>query len=103
MIELPRGIHMPRYKVIEFEQGRRSFQGDYTDFKIIEFKTLPSEEFYKILESLSTLRGSRWSLSYKDTVTIYRYGTSWQKGRFVTRGHFNITVIKGDKLSEIKL
>lgn len=33
MIEIPPQIHLPKYSVIEFEKGRRNFNGDHSDTK----------------------------------------------------------------------
>lgn len=102
MIELPPNVHMPRYKVVKFEKGRRSFNGDHTNSKAIEFKALPSEQLYNTLDSLSNLEGSNWNVSHKDTLTLYCFGTSWQNGRLVRQGHFSIEITKWNKTAYIE-
>ena len=49
VIENITGVRLPKYKVIEYNKGRRSFQGDYSDEFVLEFKEMPTDEFYQLL------------------------------------------------------
>ena len=44
------GMRLPRYKVIEYDKDRRSFNGDYSDGFTLEFRKMPDDDFYDELD-----------------------------------------------------
>lgn len=66
-------VEFPEFKVIEYEKGRTGFHGDYSDELVLEFKEMPSEEFYTILEYLAD-RGNA-NIVEKDSVDGNLYFT----------------------------
>ena len=44
------GMQLPRYKVIEYDKDRRSFNGDYSDGFTLEFRKMPDDDFYDELD-----------------------------------------------------
>ena len=38
------GMRLPRYKVIEYDKDRRSFNGDYSDGFTLEFRKMPDDD-----------------------------------------------------------
>lgn len=65
-------VKFPKFKVVEYEKGRTSFNGDYRDELVLEFKKMPSEEFYTALEE-----SANWNI--KDD-SIYYYSRVWGNG-----------------------
>ena len=45
-IERITGVRIPQYKILEYNEGLRGFNGDYDDSFTFEFKTMPSEEMF---------------------------------------------------------
>lgn len=50
VVENITGVRLPKYKVVEYERGPRSINGDYKDEFVLEFKSIPDEAFYKELD-----------------------------------------------------
>ena len=44
------GMPLPRYKVVEYDRDRRSFNGDYSDGFTLEFRKMPDDGFYNELD-----------------------------------------------------
>lgn len=44
------GMPLPRYKVVEYDKDRRSFNGDYSDGFKLEFRKEPDDEFFNELD-----------------------------------------------------
>lgn len=44
------GLRLPKYKVVEYDKDRRSFNGDYSDRFTLEFKRMPNDAFYDELD-----------------------------------------------------
>jgi len=44
------GIRLPKYKVVEYDKDRRSFNGDYSDKFTLEFRKLPDDAFFDELD-----------------------------------------------------
>ncbi|MFS2618761.1 hypothetical protein AAH132_22700, partial [Bacteroides ovatus] len=83
-----------------YTKGRTSFQGDYNDQLIIEFKETPSAAFYQKLDSLIAVEQSDWSK--RDNV--YSYSKMWGNGLPAPKGEdneedmtFSIEFEKGSK------
>lgn len=89
-------VEFPKFKVIEYEKGRTSFHGDYSDKLVLEFKEMPSEEFYaEIAES------ANWNIKNDST---YYYSRVWGNGLPAPPGEddeedmsLNIQIKRGDK------
>lgn len=64
----------PSFKVMEYTEGKRGFNGDYTDRFICEFDEIPSPEFYEELDSLCN--HNLWD--YRDGE--YSFSTMWGNG-----------------------
>lgn len=50
VIENITGIKLPKYKVIEYDMGEEYSNGYYPQKYVMEFKNIPSEEFYQELD-----------------------------------------------------
>ena len=99
-IERITGVTYPNFKIVEYTKGRTSFQGDYNDQLIIEFKETPSAAFYQKLDSLIAVEQSDWSK--RDNV--YSYSKMWVNGLPAPKGEdneedmtFSIEFDKGSK------
>ena len=99
-IEKITGVKYPNFKIVEYTKGRTSFQGDYNDQLIIEFKEAPSAAFYQKLDSLIAVEQSDWSK--RDNV--YSYSKMWGNGLPAPKGEdneedmtFSIEFEKGSK------
>ena len=98
------GTSFPAFIVREYKEGKRSFTGDHTDILLIEFREIPSDAFYKSLDSLINEPNSGWSVSENQ----YSYSIVWGNGFPVPKGEndeddgfINITLEKGKKLAKI--
>lgn len=65
-------VKFPKFKVVEYEKGRTSFNGDYRDELVLEFKEIPSEEFYT-----SLAESANWNIKNDST---YYYSRVWGNG-----------------------
>lgn len=50
VIENITGVKLPNYKVIEYDMGEEQSNGYYPQKYVLEFKNIPSEEFYQELD-----------------------------------------------------
>lgn len=98
------GTSFPAFIVREYKEGKRSFTGDHTDILLIEFREIPSDVFYKSLDSLINESNSGWSVSENQ----YSYSIVWGNGFPAPKGEndeddcfINITLEKGKKLAKI--
>lgn len=94
------GVVFPDFKVVDYKRGERSFHGDYTDEVIIEFKAIPSDDFYQTIDSLIKMPDSYWSKKELH----YSYSRMWGNGIPTPEGEndeedmtFNISFDKGSK------
>lgn len=92
-------VEFSKFKVIDRERGDRSFHGDYSDELILEFKEMPSEEFYTSIEALAD--STDW---YIEGDSIYCYYRMWGNGMPAPKGEddeedmfLNIEIKRGDK------
>lgn len=99
------GVMLPKFKVVERKKGRGSFNGDYNDKIIIEFKTIP-ENLYHQLDSLCLI--GVWKKSNEDPET-YHWGNHWGNGRPAPKGQnddedrfISIDITKGKKQATIQ-
>ena len=89
-------VEFPKFKVVEYDRGCKSFHGDYSDELVLEFKEMPSEEFYAALEN-----SSEWSSSDEGS---YFYSRMWGNGMPAPKGedddedvHLSIKIQRGEK------
>ncbi|WP_370862035.1 hypothetical protein [Parabacteroides faecis] len=99
------GTSFPPFTVLEYKKGKKSFTGDHTDTLLIEFEEMPSDIFYRSLDSLVNEGVSGWSVSNVQ----YRYSIVWGNGLPAPLGenddedaHLNIILTKGHKRAEIR-
>jgi hypothetical protein len=94
VVENITGVRLPNYKVIEYERGPRSFNGDYKDEFVLEFKNIPDESFYKELdEHFDCFEPGKYCYS-----TIWGNGIEAPKGvSDKNDGTFRVEIEKGSK------
>ena len=100
VVENITGVRLPKYKVVEYERGPRSFNGDYTDEFVLEFERIPDEDFYKKLEE------------HFDCFELgkYSYSAIWGNGLEAPKGEsdkddisFSIDIERGSKTFHIRV
>lgn len=103
-IERITGVTLPNFKVIEYTKGRMSFQGDYNDQLIIEFKETPSAPFYQTIDSLIATNHTGWTGGWAVHDDTYSYDYMWGNGLPAPNGEdsdedmtFSISFKKGSK------
>lgn len=99
------GVPFPEFSSISYDEGQVSFNGDYTDHRDIMFDEMPSEEFYHILDSLSSSENTHWSKEGEE----YGFGRIWGNGYPAPPGESEdedrflyIQVSKGDRFATIR-
>ena len=68
-------VKFPKFKVVEYDRGSTSFHGDYEDGLVLEFKDMPTEEFYASIEAM--VDSENW---YVVGDSLYRYSRMWGNG-----------------------
>lgn len=93
-------VKFPKFKVVEYEKGRTSFNGDYRDELVLEFKKMPSEEFYT-----SLAESANWNITNDST---YYYSRVWGNGLSAPPGEdddedisINIQIKRGTRRFEV--
>lgn len=51
-IERITGVRLPDMDIVEYNKGKSGFTRDYNDHILVEFKRIPSEKVYQILDNL---------------------------------------------------
>lgn len=74
-IERITGIRLPEYEVTRFFLGPVMLMGDFTDTLYIEFESIPSDELFEKIDTLSTIIG--W---HKSDSIHYSYYKTWGNG-----------------------
>jgi len=104
-IERITGVNVPKYKIIEYNEGKKSFTGDYEDRYIIEFKTMPTEELFDEIDKKIESGNTGWQKEGKK----YHFSVVWGNGFPTPKGEneeddgiFGITLTKGEKKGEIR-
>ena len=94
VVENITGVRLPKYMVVEYERGPRSFNGDYTDEFVLEFERIPDEDFYKKLEEhFDCFEPRKYSYS-----TIWGNGIEAPKGESKKYdGTFRVEIEKGSR------
>lgn len=92
-------VEFPKFKVVDYDRGVSSFHGDYEDELVLEFKQLPTEEFYASIEAMTDC--GNWHV---DGDSIYRYSRMWGNGMTAPKGEdneedmfLNIELKRGEK------
>jgi hypothetical protein len=106
VIENITGVRLPKYKVVEYEQGERYFNGDYSDSFTLEFKEMPNTDFYDELDKC--FRQSD-NAKISDS-TVYRWSKIWGNGIEPPEGElesgdyeFSIRIERGSKTFHIDM
>ena len=104
-IERITGIRVPKYKVIEYDQGERYFTGDYEDRYEIEFQTVPSDELFDEIDKMIANGNTGWQREGNR----YSFSVVWGNGLPTPKGEsdeadgtFSLTITKGEKVGEIR-
>ena len=104
-IERITGAPCPDFKVVEYEMGSSSFNGDYDDCLIVEFEQIPTKEFYQVLDSLVKAEGSYWNCNDGE----YHYSRMWGNGMPAPEGEddeedmsLSFTMKKGENRAKIR-
>ena len=100
VVENITGVRLPNYKVVEYERGPRSFNGDYTDEFVLEFDRIPDDAFYKKLdEHFDCFEPGKYS-----------YSAIWGNGIEAPKGEsdkddisFSVDIEKGSKTFHIRV
>lgn len=103
-IERITGVRFPDIEIIEYNEGKRGFTGDYSDRLIVEFEELPSEKVYQTLDSLIESGKTGW----RKNEDAYVFSATWGNGMPAPKGEsededrsFSIYFKKGSKKATI--
>jgi hypothetical protein len=115
VIEKITNIQLPKYKIVEIQEGERDFTGDYRDIVIIEFETIPEENFYQTLDSICknspgiTGLENDFEPDWTCRDGIYHYGRMWGNRLPAPNGEndkydgfLNIEIERGNKQARIE-
>ena len=70
------GAPFPKLKVVEFKEGKVSFNGDFTDNWVVKMKDGAGESLFLYLDSVANKKGTNW---FKDDEK-YFYNRIWGNG-----------------------
>jgi hypothetical protein len=70
------GAPFPKLKVVEFKEGKVSFNGDFTDNWVVKMKDGAGESLFLYLDSVANKKGTNW---FKDEEK-YFYNRIWGNG-----------------------
>ncbi len=95
----------PSFKVIEHDEGKVAFMGDFTNSMKIKFNKDLSPQFIQELDSLSSIKGSDWSKSNDG----YRFSKMWGNEMPAPKGEsddedwfLSIYIVKGQREATIE-
>ena len=101
MIERITGVAFPEVDIIDYEKGRPSFTGDYSDELTLEMEHELSESTYHYLDSIINSGKTEWSK--RDDK--YSYSIMWGNGLPAPKGEseeddgmFSLSFKKGSKI-----
>ena len=104
-IERITGVRVPQYKIIETHEGERSFTGDYSDWFILEFKKMPSEQLFDDIEKMIETGNTGWAKKGN----TYIFNRIWGNGFPAPDGEndnedrtFSFIITRGETRGEIK-
>ena len=98
-------VNIPKFKVIEYYEGQRGFNGDFNDWFTIEFRADPPDELFDKIDKLIETGETSWHKEGND----YIFNRIWGNGipapprendnddRF-----FSITITRGEKQGIIR-
>ena len=99
-IERITGVRVPQYEIIEYNEGKRHFTGDFEDRFTFEFKTMPSDEMFDEIDKMIATGKTEW----KKDGNKYSFSVMWGNGfpapkgeREEDDGMFSITITRGEK------
>lgn len=98
-IERITGVRVPQYEIIEYNEGKRHFTGDFEDRFTFEFKTMPSDEMFDEIDKMIATGNTDW----KRDGNKYSFSVMWGNGfpapkgeREEDDGMFSITIKRGE-------
>ena len=101
VIERITGVAFPEVDIIDYEKGRPSFTGDYSDELTLEMEHELSESTYHYLDSIINSGDTGWS-KHEDE---YSYSIMWGNGLPTPKGEseeddgmFSLSFKKGSKI-----
>ena len=101
VIERITGVAFPEVNIIDYEKGRPSFMGDYSDKLTLEMEHELSESSYHYLDSIINSGNTQWSK--RDD--RYSYSIMWGNGLPAPKGEseeddgfFSLSFKKGSKI-----
>ena len=104
-IERITGVRIPKYEIVDYNNGERGFIGDYMDDFTFEFKSMPSEELFDEIDKMILTGNTGW----KKEDNRYSFSVMWGNGIPAPKGEkeeddgiFGITITKGEKTGEIR-
>ncbi len=100
VVENITGVRLPNYKVVKYERGPRSFNGDYSDEFVLEFENVPDEAFYDTpKEHFDSFEPGKYS-----------YSAIWGNGLEAPKGEsdkddigFSINIERGSKTFHVRV
>jgi len=105
-IERITGVKIPKYKVVNTNEGARGFNGDYYNEYMIEFKKMPSDELFDEIDRMIEEGNKDWNKKGNQ----YTYSRMWGNGLPAPKGEsedddifFDITISRGEKTGKIRL
>lgn len=104
-IERITGVRFPDFEIVEYNQGRGRFVGEYIDECQIEFEDSLSDDLYHSLDSLVTASNTGWRMKGD----AYVFSATWGNGLPAPKGEnddedrtFSISFEKGSKQAVIR-
>ena len=111
-VERITGVKVPAYKIVEYNKGRRGFNGDYNDSYVIEFESMPSDDLFdeidkKIAEDRMKQEDYR-CIGWTKNDNVYSFSAMWGNGIPAPEGEsegddgtFSISITRGSKIGEM--
>ena len=100
VIERITGIPFPKLDIVEYQKGRTSFQGDYSDRIVLSMEEDLDESTYQLLDSMLHKEDTNWNKSGDE----YSYNIMWGNGLPTPEGEdeeedtaFSLSFTKGSK------
>ncbi len=81
-IERITGVKIPKYKVVNTNEGTRGFNGDYNNEYMIEFKKMPSDELFDEIDRMIEEGNTVWNKKGNQ----YTYSRVWGEWTSCTKG-----------------
>ena len=97
-------VRIPKFEVTDYYEGRRGFNGDFTDWFTFEFKSTPPDELFDEIDKLIKTGKTSWHKEGNDYIFNYTWGNSIPAPpgeRDNEDRMFSITITRGEKQGEI--